>query len=246
MGGVTRAAVVGALIVAAGVAVAGCASSGPAGPAGPAQSASSGPSAPSNSAGPAGGSDQDARQAGNPTSAAQQARSQLLAKVPGQQAFVVSVPSGYDGITYDQRGHVGFWSDGSAGWQESAVGSYPYFAGAGERPSVRATGALLSGMRHATFVLTGSFSEDGTGNAVGYTAGSSGWGVIVAQPSGNLAPASPNVDSRNSGVSYGLTLTGGRLETEDCPPNQALAMCGGSDTVKKLWRWTGTQFVRIR
>ena len=42
---------------------------------------------------------------------------------------------------------------------------------------------------HATFIVTGVFSGDGSGNAVAYTSGSGvGWGAIKAQPNGNLKP----------------------------------------------------------
>ncbi|WP_328603332.1 hypothetical protein OG943_24945 [Amycolatopsis sp. NBC_00345] len=234
----------GLLLVAAGVAVAGCGTGGssaqPAGPSAPSTSA-----APTASSAPAGGSAQNPTPAGN-AAPAEQSKSQLLAKVPGQQAFVVSVPTGFEAVTYDQSGHVGFWTDSPAGWHKDTTGSYPYTPGAHSPAAAKAGGALLSGMHHATFVLTGAFSQDSTGNAIGYTDGSSGWGIITAQPGGNLAPASPNVDSNSSGVSHAMALTGGQLQTEDCDPDQPLAECGGSSAVKKLWHWDGNQFVLTR
>ncbi|MDT8911972.1 hypothetical protein [Amycolatopsis sp. PS_44_ISF1] len=231
-----KATTAGVLLAAAGVVLTGCGNGGPDASAGApstpaAPTASSAATQPTPSSTPTGDS-----------APAQQSKAQLLAKVPGQQALVVAVPTGFEAITYDQSGHVGFWTDSPEGWHKDSTGSYPYTPGHHAPPGAKATGAVLSGMKHATFVLNGAFSEDSTGNAIAYTDGSSGWGIITAQPGGNLAPAGPTVDSRNSGVSHGLALTGGQLQTEDCNPDQPLAECGTS-AVKKSWRWDGHQFV---
>lgn len=40
-------------------------------------------------------------------------------------------------------------------------------------------------MTSATFIVTGLFTTDGTGNAVAYTTGINGWGAITQWPARN-------------------------------------------------------------
>ena len=109
----------------------------------------------------------------------------------GLPSVIVGVPGGFEAMTWDQATHVGFWYDPttSTTWQPVGSSVYPWVAAIGGPPQASATGALLIGMQHATFIVTGNFSGDGSGNAVAYTTGANGWGVIKAEPNGNIGPS---------------------------------------------------------
>lgn len=151
-------------------------------------------------------------------------------------------------MTWDQSTHVGFWQDpiSSTSWQRVGGSVYPWVPPAiGGPPQAEATGALLTGMQHATFIVTGNFSGDGSGNAVAYTAGANGWGVIKAEANGNIGPSGESVSADRIGLSFGFKFVGGLLETQDCNPSFPIAACGGPTTIVKLWKWTGTDFRRV-
>jgi hypothetical protein len=160
---------------------------------------------------------------------------------------IVAVPGGFEAMTWDQATHVGFWSDptSSTTWQLVGSSTYPWEPAIGGPPQAAATGALLTGMQHATFILTGNFSGDGSGNAVAYTTGANGWGVIKAEPNGNIGPSGQPVSADRIGLSFGFRFVGGLLETQDCNPSFPIADCGGPTTIVKLWKWTGSDFRRV-
>jgi hypothetical protein len=165
----------------------------------------------------------------------------------GLPSAIVAVPGGYEAMTWDQATHVGFWSDSisSTTWQRVGSSTYPWVPAIGGPPQAEATGALLTGMQHATFIVTGNFSGDGSGNAVAYTTGANGWGVIKAEPNGNIGPSGQPVSADRIGLSFGFKFVGGLLETQDCNPSFPIADCGGPTTIVKLWKWTGTDFRRV-
>jgi hypothetical protein len=165
----------------------------------------------------------------------------------GLPSAIVAVPAGFEAITWDQSTHVGFWQDPttSTTWQRVGESEYPWVPAIGSPPQATATGALLTGMQHATFVVTGNFSGDGSGNAVAYTTGANGWGVIKAEPNGNIGPSGQPVSADRIGLSYGFGFVGGLLETKDCNPSFPIADCGGPTTILKLWTWTGADFRRV-
>jgi hypothetical protein len=96
-------------------------------------------------------------------------------------------------------------------------------------------------MRNATFIVTGNFTGDGSGNAVAYTTGAKGWGAIKAESNGRIGPSGQPVGSDAIGLSFGFAFVGGLLQTKDCPPNRPIADCGAYPVVK-LWAWNGTDF----
>jgi hypothetical protein len=175
-------------------------------------------------------------------------RTAALSKASGGlPSSIIAVPGGFEAMTWDQATHVGFWSDAisSTTWQRVGSSTYPWEPAIGGPPHAAATGALLTGMQHATFILTGNFSGDGSGNAVAYTTGPNGWGVIKAEPNGNIGPSGQPVSADRIGLSFGFRFVGGLLETQDCNPSFPIADCGGPTTIVKLWRWTGIDFRRV-
>jgi hypothetical protein len=176
-------------------------------------------------------------------------RQAALQKIVGSQAItLVALAGGYEAISYDQATHVQFWknSGNSTSWQQIGASSYPYNAAVGAPPGAKASGALLTNMSDATFIVSGLFSGDGSGNAVSFTTdGGKGWGVIKAEKNGNIAPSGQPVAADRIGLGFGFGFDHGRLVTKDCALNQPTAACGGPTTVIKYWLWTGTDFRQV-
>jgi uncharacterized membrane protein YphA (DoxX/SURF4 family) len=170
----------------------------------------------------------------------------LAAQTPAQRQLLVAVPGGYQAVSWDQRG-LYFWQNASASMSWTHIGSsiYPYSATIGAPANANATGAPLTGMTSATFIVTGLFTTDGAGNAVAYTTGTNGWGAIKAEPDGNLAPSGEPIGADRLGLSYGFAFVNGRLETMDCPFNLPVASCGPATVIRKLWAWNGRDFSRV-
>ncbi|HET6877032.1 MAG TPA: hypothetical protein VFH38_05850 [Jatrophihabitans sp.] len=166
----------------------------------------------------------------------------LQAQAGGQAVVLVAVPGGYEAASYDQLGNLRFWREASDSgtWTQVGASSYPYVPALGP-PHARVRGALLSGMQHATFIVYGVFTGDGSGNAVAFTTGANGWGAIKAEPNGNIGPSGQPVGADLIGLSYNFGFAGGRLITEDCPTDRPISQCGTHPIVKS-WVWTGSDF----
>jgi hypothetical protein len=149
-----------------------------------------------------------------PTRAQLDAR--LAALTPGQRHLLVAIPGGFEAISYDQSGHIGFWRNSGAAWLQVGASTYPYSSGIGAPADAAATGALLRDMQHATFIVTGVFTTDGSGNAVAYTTGPRGWGAIKAEPNGNIGPSGQPIGADGSGC-----RTASRSSTGCCRPRTA-------------------------
>jgi hypothetical protein len=165
----------------------------------------------------------------------------------GLDAVQTTTPNGSELMVLGQTGKVTFWSYDSASESLVQAGSstYPYSAALGP-PSARGRGTVLSGMSHATFIVTGTMTGDGSGNAVAYTIGAKGWGAIKAQKNGNLAPSGAGIGTDRIGLSQGFDFSGGELETADCSSTLPISSCGGNNRVLKFWSWNGTQFILAR
>lgn len=155
------------------------------------------------------------------------------------KAVPVATPGGFEIIVVGQQGKVFFWSWDNSRKVLSNVGSstYPYDPKSVGPPKAAAKGTVLSGTVHATFIVTGVFSGDGSGNSVAYTTGHIGWGAIKALPSGNLAPAAGGVTFGGIGLEDEFAFVGGQLETADCSSTKPISECGGNNRVIKFWSW---------
>jgi hypothetical protein len=244
-----RLALAAAVVLSAG----GCASvTGGSGTAGAptAPSSTSGPDFPSSSASapptPTPPSTAAAPASSAATPGPDQRRAALLGQAAGQRvSALVGVPGGYEAATYDQRGSIRFWAESAAGstWRLIGASRYPYSASLGA-PGAAVEGARLRNMQHATFIVTGVFTTDGSGNAVAFTTGSRGWGAVKAEANGNIGPSGQPVGRNRIGLSYGFAFADGYLITGDCPPNRPIAQCGRHPVVKR-WVWTGSEFRRV-
>lgn len=167
---------------------------------------------------------------------------QLEAQTNGEAHVIVRVPGGYEAATYDQSGNIQFWHEPTTSirWTQVGRSTYPDIQQVGP-PEARVRGALLLGMRHATFIMDGNFTGDASGNAVAFTTGTHGWGAIKAESNGNIGPSGHPVGANLIGLSYGFDFVRGELETADCPANGIQAECG-SHPILKRWVWNGTDF----
>jgi hypothetical protein len=182
---------------------------------------------------------------GSATPSAAQRQQALAALAAGDDvAALVAVPGGYEAASFDQQGGIRFWFDpqSSVTWRRIGASSYPYSPQVGA-PEARANGALLRNMQHATFIVTGNFTGDASGNAVAFTTGPRGWGTIKAEPNGNIGPSGAPVGSNRIGLSYGFAFADGYLITADCPQDRPIADCD-THQIRKRWVWAGHDFHR--
>lgn len=184
-----------------------------------------------------------------PTPAAptrRQREERLNAQTSGEQHVLVKTANGYQAAAFDQHANIQFWRNvgNTVAWSRIGVSTYPYSPSIGGPADASLTGALLTGMRDATFIVTGTFTGDSSGNAVAFTTGARGWGVIKAEPNGNIGPSGQPVGADRIGLSFGFAFAGGDLVTEDCRTDQPIAMCGDNPVIKR-WRWTGSDFARV-
>ena len=175
-----------------------------------------------------------------------QREDRLTAQTNGEAHVLVAVSGGFEAAAFDQRANIQFWRSvgNSVNWTQVGTSTYPYSPSIGGPADAKVSGALLSRMRHATFIVTGNFTGDSSGNAVAFTTGPKGWGVIKAEPNGNIGPSGQAVGADRIGLSYGFSFSGGKLVTEDCRTDQAIALCG-SNPITKSWLWTGIDFRRV-
>lgn len=174
-----------------------------------------------------------------------QATQALHVALPAAGLSVVRVGADYQALAFDQTGHVSFWSYAPR-WHQVGSSGYPYDSVTVGAPAVKAQGTVLAGMSNATYILTGLFSGDGTADAIAYTNGSSGWGVIKALPNGNLASSGQGVDFGGIGLESGDYFVNGTLETAECSAHTIVADCGGNNRVLKFWAWRGSDFQLVR
>jgi hypothetical protein len=162
----------------------------------------------------------------------------------GLKSIPVSTAAGVDSLVLGQAGKVTFWTFDKSTGAITRVGSssYPYDPKSLGPPQAVGRGTVLAGMTHATFIVTGVFSGDGSGNAVAYTTGSAGWGAIKAVKNGNLIPSGAGVGISGIGLSEAFGFADGQLETADCSSTLPISECGGNNRVLKFWEWRGSQF----
>lgn len=174
-------------------------------------------------------------------------REEVLVTVSGGDdvSNLVAVPGGFEAASWDQVGSIRFWFDpaSSLTWQSIGESEYPFATAIGP-PEAHGHGIRLRNMRHATFIVTGIFTGDGSGNAVAFTTGSKGWGAIKAESNGNIGPSGEPVGDDRIGLSFGFAFSQGYLVTSDCPQDRPQYQCD-THQIRKRWVWTGHDFRRV-
>ncbi len=168
----------------------------------------------------------------------------------GNGASVARTPNGYDGMVTGinaDAGKVSFWHYATS-WQQVGTSTYPFDPSVTSHPLDEKFTApqVLEGMTHPIFILHGSFSGDSTANAIAYTDGPNGWGVVKAQRDGNLASSGEGVSYGGTGLENGAYFSGGLYETAECSKTLPFALCSGAQRVLKYWGWNGQKLTLVR
>jgi RNA polymerase sigma factor (sigma-70 family) len=145
-----------------------------------------------------------------------QATSELAALAPGMTPVAVAVPGGFEAATYDEHTHIDFWRYSAGSWKRLAARQYPPDAGDGtgtNEHGVTAKGAVLSGMDHATFIVNGPFTGDGTGQTAIFGDGPSGWGYLPVTPdASSMISTGQSATASDTGVFYRASFVNGRMQ----------------------------------
>jgi hypothetical protein len=158
-----------------------------------------------------------------------------------------SIASGAEIAVVGTEGSVAFWKydKDQETLQLVATRGYPFKSGTLDTSDLTVSASVLSGMTHATFIIRGTFSTDGTGNAVAYTYNvpKKTWGAIKAETRTSLKVTNQGVGVGGIGLSQDFQFVDGRLETDDCSSTVPAAQCGPGTLVTKYWEWDGTHFI---
>jgi hypothetical protein len=174
------------------------------------------------------------------------AEKELAIAAPGVGRDVVATGGTFEAATYDQYGHIDFWRDDSGHWTTLAQRFYPPDAGNGSvsyssTGAVTVTGQLLVGMTEPIYIVSGHFSSDGSDNSLAFSDGPSGWGVVVAQSSGELASDGQSLTYQGTGLSWEDRFVAGRFETLQRPSGWTPAF-DSAFPITQLWSWATNAF----
>ena len=188
-------------------------------------------------------------QAEGPPSAAVRPTEDGLLRASGMPLVtaLVAVPGGYEAAAWDKTGGVTFWkwTHASQTWDQIGASTYPVLHLPFARPHTTITGALLTGMRDATFIANGLFSGDGTGNFIAFTNGPRGWGTIAPGPVGTLIPTgNKSTDNTTPGNSFTELFHGGYLEISD-PGYLPFGPDGEEWQIARTYAWSAGAFHQI-
>jgi hypothetical protein len=150
---------------------------------------------------------------------------------------IVALPDGYDAATYDQNGHLDFWEQhGTGRWRETGRCKYQLLPGNGPPYIFGVMGRRLTGMAQATFVASGEFTGDSSGDYIAFAKGSHGWGAVVPTANGDLAADGCSTYDGVMGEQRTEGFSGGRLETVYAP-------WAGFFPLVTYWEWRQGHFV---
>jgi hypothetical protein len=162
-----------------------------------------------------------------------------------QATAPVAVPGGYEAAAWNKTGRVTFWkwTSTSGAWRHVGASTYPVLPG--PKTPATITGALLTGMRDATFIANGTFSGDGTGNFIAFTNGPRGWGTIAPGPAGTLIPTgNKSTDNTTPGNSYTERFHDGNLEISE-PGTLPFGPNGEQWQVDRTYSWSAGAFRQV-
>ena len=153
---------------------------------------------------------------------------------------------GATGRTPSKPAHIDFWEFSGARWAEVGRSTYPTLPG--QPPFVRVVGRQLKGMPDATFIATGLFTGDSTGQALAFGNGPRGWGTIAWQPGNVLVPTGGrSTDNTTPGICSERQFSSGQLETTSLNPYFSTAR-GAQFPLDMYWSWdaSASHFVDAR
>jgi hypothetical protein len=157
---------------------------------------------------------------------------------------------GWEGATWSspRTATVRFWrySAQSRKWKVIGHSRYPVYPGFGCLPKV--AGAALDNGTHATYIVGGCFTGDGTLNTTVFADGPRHWGLVVQRGTRLVASGQPGTrrDGPSGALFYNERITRGVLETIVGGNNFFSNGAEGLYPLRTFWRWSGTAFERIR
>jgi hypothetical protein len=167
----------------------------------------------------------------------------LAKAAPSLQHTVVATGSAFAAATWDQYGHIEFWSYANGTWTTAASRLYPPDAGDGSgsyssAAGVQVTGQVLAGTAEPIFIVSGHFSSDQADNDLAFAYGSNGWGVLVPQGNGQLGSDGGSLTYLGPGLEWGERFVAGRFETLQRPSGWEEDF-DSLFPVTELWSWQG-------
>lgn len=178
---------------------------------------------------------------------AAQVAAALTAATPGMAHDIVPISGGrYEAAVFDKAAHIDFWEFSGAKWAEVGRSTYPTLPG--QPPFVRVVGRQLKGMADATFIATGLFTGDSTGQALAFGNGPRGWGTIAWQPGNVIVPTGGrSTNNTTPGIYFNEQFSGGQLETISLNPYFSTAT-GAEFPLDTYWSWdaSASHFVDAR
>jgi hypothetical protein len=151
-----------------------------------------------------------------PSATPAQVAATLTAVTPGMARVIVAISGGdYEAAVYDKAGHIDFWKYSGSKWAEVGRSSYPRIQQGPTTTTLETVvGRQLTGMADATFITTGGFTGDSTGNALAFGRGPRGWGTIALEPGNVLVPTgNGSTNNDTPGIFFNEDFFGGQLET---------------------------------
>ena len=185
-----------------------------------------------------------------PSAAPAQVAAKLTAVTPGMARVIVAISGGdYEAAVYDKTGHIDFWKYSGSKWAEVGRSSYPRVQQGPTTTTLETVvGRQLTGMADATFITTGGFTGDSTGNALAFGRGPRGWGTIALEPGNILAPTgNGSTNNETPGIFFNEDFFGGQLET--IVENSYFSTATGSEfPLITYWSWdnAASHFVDAR
>lgn len=100
-------------------------------------------------------------------------------------------------------------------------------------------------MSNATFIASGLFTGDGTGNFIAFTTGPRGWGTIAPGAQGQLIPTGDkSTDNATPGISYTELFHDGDLETSE-PGSLPFGPNGEEWQIEQTYSWRDGAFQQV-
>jgi len=167
--------------------------------------------------------------------------SELAGETTGLKDDIVAVPGGYDALAFDQAGHYYFWTYRASSWTKQSEWTFPYYPT--DDFTATAKGELLPGMTDATFIVTGPFTGDGSGNNLALTGTGNTWGPLTESASNTLEVDSAAAETSLPRILHArLAFTSSGLQTEDGNLSFIQASSLLYPTVIN-WTWSAGHFV---
>ncbi|WP_265448090.1 hypothetical protein [Flexivirga meconopsidis] len=176
---------------------------------------------------------------GRPAPTLSQARADLAADTGYRTPAVVPVDGGYQGATIEKQHTLVIWAGDGETWEPVFTGKL--LAPVSDDEPITVEGRKLAGDLDGTFIVRGPFTGDGTGQALAYGRGDTGWGLYVAQADGSLKTTSKAPALGQNGLELHIEFNAGGLRTLSMwgPGAQAAFAMQTRNPIERTWKRVG-------